>query len=96
MYSCLSLTLFLFYVSLPISLLSVSSPLPLPLRLSSEGLEAIPTADPLPRSKQIVMDKMIQVTDLLEKRTRELEERLHTVEVKITLLTLTSLLEWLA
>ncbi len=57
------------------------------------GLEAIPTADPLPRSKQIVMYKMIQVTDLLEKRTRELEERLQTAEVKIAQLTLTSLLE---
>jgi hypothetical protein len=48
------------------------------------GLEAIPTEDPLPRSKQIVMYKMIQVTDLLEKRTGELEERLYTAEVKIT------------
>lgn len=36
-----------------------------------------------PRIEDLVMDKMIQVMELLEKRTRELEARLNAAEVKI-------------
>jgi hypothetical protein len=51
------------------------------------GTSVISTEDPLLRSKDLVMDKMIRVIELLEKRTRELGESLNAAEVKITQLT---------
>jgi hypothetical protein len=45
------------------------------------------SVDPLPRSKDPVIEKIIQVMELLEKRTKELKERLEAAQSKIIQLT---------
>ncbi len=58
-----------------------------------QELEAAPSMDMTPRSRDLVMDKIIQVMELLEKRTRELVGRLNVAEVKIAPLTVNKPLE---
>jgi predicted RNase H-like nuclease (RuvC/YqgF family) len=56
-------------------------------RESGEGdreVEAAPEVSPSPRSKDQVIDKMIQVMERLERKMKELEDRLKAAEAKIT------------